>query len=460
MTKPGKDDSAARASAARYYGRVRAAMAGAFRPTGSRERLSRSAAKHARRSEVYARTDAATADLLPRITYGGDLDQAVLATVRDLIAAPSLQRARSFAQVIQRRRGLGDLGDIAMALVTIADPMPHTAWTLLQRNELDYVLQTVPAEYFRLGFEIDPEGTREVLRQVLHSRAAVRADAADWLDIARTSFVTGAEDLCAEALSRAERQLRQSSAGADTEALRADAAWLRSWLGRAGRIVETVPGEIALGVLDYTRPDDHGSQDISSDDALNSLAALGHVVRRSGLRFTGEPELVELANTARARVPAAREVAGDEATIRLCRVDRDASSYAAMPDGTWLLASGEYAERVAGLRYGLPVDGRLRPIFVGAAFGTQALAAPGAVEYLRRYAPIGCRDWNTVALLQAAGVPAFFSGWMESTLDVLGGSTPDEAERGPARTGLGAAAMRELDGLAGRSRVSTSRTGE
>jgi lipopolysaccharide biosynthesis glycosyltransferase len=453
VSKPGKAKDAARASAVHYYGRMRAAVAGAL-PVGGRGRGS---AERARKAEVDARADAALAGLVPRIMRSGDFDQAVLSTVRELIAAPALPRARSFAQVLQRRHGIGELGDMAMALVAIADPMRHTAWTLLLRNRFDYVLQTVPVEYFRLGFLVEPERTREVLREVLTSGAAVRADAAAWLDIARTSFVSGAEDLSAQALARAEQELARPPAGRQDE-LRTEIAWLRSWHGRAGRTVATVPGEIAVAVLDYSRPDSSLSRQVAPDDALTSMAAVGHLVRRTGLQFTGDAALVELAEATRRRVPAARVVPGDRATVRLFPVDRDASSYAAVPDGTWLIACGAYVEQLAGLRYDLPLDGRLRPIFLGAAFDPRALAAPGAVDHLRRYAPIGCRDWSTVALLRAAGVPAFFSGWIESTLDVLGGA-PDAALDVRAADGLAAAAVGELDTLAGRSRVTTSRTG-
>jgi hypothetical protein len=45
-----------------------------------------------------------------------------------------------------------------------------------------------------------------------------------------------------------------------------------------------------------------------------------------------------------------------------------------------------------------------------------------AVEYLRRHAPVGCRDWSTVRLLLDRGVPAFFSGCLTTTFGNLGRS--------------------------------------
>ncbi|BDZ42866.1 hypothetical protein GCM10025865_21650 [Paraoerskovia sediminicola] len=41
------------------------------------------------------------------------------------------------------------------------------------------------------------------------------------------------------------------------------------------------------------------------------------------------------------------------------------------------------------------------------------------MDYLRRYAPIGCRDWTTVDLLLSLGIPAFFSGCITTTVNTV-----------------------------------------
>ena len=61
-----------------------------------------------------------------------------------------------------------------------------------------------------------------------------------------------------------------------------------------------------------------------------------------------------------------------------------------------------------------------------------SLLTPEAIEYLRRYGPVGCRDWTTVYLLLSCGVPAFFSGCVTTTIDTrLPGPAP--LRRRPAR---------------------------
>ena len=62
------------------------------------------------------------------------------------------------------------------------------------------------------------------------------------------------------------------------------------------------------------------------------------------------------------------------------------------------------------------------PIFVSFHCNKRDLLTPDAVEYLRRYGPVGCRDWTTTHLLTSMGVPAFFSGCLTTT---IGGVFPD-----------------------------------
>ena len=106
-------------------------------------------------------------------------------------------------------------------------------------------------------------------------------------------------------------------------------------------------------------------------------------------------------------------------------VHRDASMYQAIPPGTWVLCFGWYMHALFAMRHGFPLHRNLRPIFVSFHCNKRDLLTPEAVEYLKRYGPVGCRDWTTVHLLAAAGVPAFFSGCLTTTIGGVfpGGST-------------------------------------
>lgn len=66
-----------------------------------------------------------------------------------------------------------------------------------------------------------------------------------------------------------------------------------------------------------------------------------------------------------------------------------------------------------------PPSSKIHPLFV--AFHINSLAIDSllrkdSIEYLKRYEPIGCRDFYTMNLLNSKGVKAYFSGCMTLTL--------------------------------------------
>ena len=97
-------------------------------------------------------------------------------------------------------------------------------------------------------------------------------------------------------------------------------------------------------------------------------------------------------------------------------IHRDASMYQTIPEGTWTLCFGWFMHPLFRMRYGFPLHDALRPLFVSFHCNKRDLLTDDAIAYLRRYGPVGCRDWTTVYLLLSAGVPAFFSGCLTTTV--------------------------------------------
>jgi lipopolysaccharide biosynthesis glycosyltransferase len=392
----------------------------------------------------------ASNEYLRVMTVDGDFDRSLVSVVRKLIETNNVRRARSVAHVIRNRDGMQVVGDICFALVVLREPMNETAWELFARNDLSAVLHLAPVEYFRIGLELDPDAALAALRRVFDGEFTVTLRAPQWLEIARGSFARGSEDLAAEALRRAEKALRKVQDPARGKQLRTDIAALRSWFGRrdaARKPVDLPTGEIPFAVLDYQQAG-RAQSTISEGEALNTLALLGNLVRRRGLRFTGDQELVGLAETLQNRVAASRTIDGAPATLHLSSVDRDASSYSAVPEGTWLIVSGVLLRRVNDLRHDLPFNPHVRPIFLGVEIAPPVLHGDGVIDYLKRYAPIGCRDWRTVFLLHAAGIPAFFSGWLTTTVDTVATEPVPDASPSIA-PGLASSVVNELNRVIG-----------
>jgi hypothetical protein len=140
---------------------------------------------------------------------------------------------------------------------------------------------------------------------------------------------------------------------------------------------------------------------------------------RFDVSFTGEDGLGEVATACQQVVPAPLRVSAPPASVHLVPVHRDFSSGQTLPDPTWLIAFGWYMHPACGLRFDLPLNPALRPLFVSFHVSNPAVLSPPALAYLRHYGPVGCRDWTTVYLLRSEGVEAFFSGCLTTTVDAV-----------------------------------------
>lgn len=97
-------------------------------------------------------------------------------------------------------------------------------------------------------------------------------------------------------------------------------------------------------------------------------------------------------------------------------VPRDHTSWPALPDRLWTVAAGRFPTSPFDVRPEFPFASSLEPLFLGfSVVGAPELDDP-SVAYLRSKEPIGCSDVASVLILCKAGVKAFYSGRIESTL--------------------------------------------
>ena len=154
------------------------------------------------------------------------------------------------------------------------------------------------------------------------------------------------------------------------------------------------------------------------------MAALGHLLRHDGIEIDGDDDLARSARELRARVRADARLTSPARRVRLHPVNRDASNLDVLPEPTWMLAFGWYMHDWFGGRSDFPFHPAIRPVFISFHCNRRTMLSGEALDYLRRYGPVGCRDWNTVHLLLSAGVPAFFSGCLTTTVGTV---FPDRA---------------------------------
>jgi lipopolysaccharide biosynthesis glycosyltransferase len=170
--------------------------------------------------------------------------------------------------------------------------------------------------------------------------------------------------------------------------------------------------------MDYQSPD-HGQTSGNLGDYVQSLALLGNLVRMSDVRFSGDGGLGALASELQGRVRPELRRPGVHGAVHLVAVDRDFSDGAAVPRGTWFVAHGWHMHPLFELRYDFPYDPAIHPLFVSFHLNRLDLLTESAKTYLREHGPVGCRDWDTVFLLLSAGIDAFFTGCLTTTVDAL-----------------------------------------
>ncbi|MFD2796796.1 glycosyltransferase family 8 protein [Promicromonospora vindobonensis] len=381
----------------------------------------------AKREYVHAaKRTAADAELARILRSGVPLTDGVVKMIRGRFTrklnSEVLVSARALCHSLYDQPDTRVAGALGGALVARHAGSYDLAWDLFSEVPRDVVARNTPVEFLRTAAQVNQLGVVDVCVK--------------WID---QGLVRGAKDLFAmasiffavkeyPAVSRAIDAAR--AAGDADEALARRIELLADFTDRAVEPrTATVPeGRVSFGVIDYKQPDE-GTTSSNVGDYVQTIASLGHLVRHAGLRLHGDDELVEVVSELQDRVRPELQIDGPGADVQLMTLNRDSSSYDAVPENTWAIAFGWYMQDIFGLAYDFPFNPNVNPLFISFHVNRPSMLTPEAIEYLKANGPIGCRDWNTVYLLLARGVPAFFSGCLTTTISTV---FPDAAAPVPA----------------------------
>ena len=250
-----------------------------------------------------------------------------------------------------------------------------------------------------------------------------------WYELLAAVFGAGDQELARAVFARFDEHVARDPGAWPDAARHRDS--LRDWVAADPGSPTAPPppgGRRTIAIMDYGHPGaDRASANLG--DHVQSIAALGHLVRHRGVRLHGREELTAVLGELGERVRPDRARHDVEADVEVMTVHRDASMYPPIPEDTWVLCFGWYMHAIFTTRFGFPLHENLRPIFVSFHCNKRDLLTPEAIAYLQRYGPVGCRDWTTVHLLQSCGVPAFFSGCLTTTIDTVFPERPRRAGR-------------------------------
>ena len=346
---------------------------------------------------------------------GGALPAAVEAETRDLLRHSRRDVANSVAATLQRDPSTASVGKLAAGIVAARGGFQALAWSCLGDLPAQVWATHAAEEFLNAGLTCAPDHALGAITVLLDAEPTF-VPPTTWLAMIGPLFGYGHTDLANRAFEVLDSRVGDGSHVASALVVHRD--WLRRWVGASSEknsAPALTDGSVSWAILDYGHP---GRLLASSNigDHVQSLASLGHLARHQMVSYGGPQDLVDLMTHLRNRVRPDLQRSAVEAQVTLMQVDRDASTYSAIPPNTWTLAFGWYMHAIVGTRYDFPFHPNLLPIFVSFHCSRRELLTDAAIEYLQRFGPIGCRDWTTVDLLLSVGVPAFFSGCLTTTV--------------------------------------------
>ena len=348
----------------------------------------------------------------PSATLGVD---EVVAETHELLEDGEHAVVISAAEALRRTEATYALGSLVAAIVAFRRGFRESTWAYLGDVPVSLWSRYAMLEYVLAGIDRDPATVKRELFALAESPAAQVGPEA-WFEASSHIFGLGETELARALYERFDRSVEDATDPDKKVAQNRD--WMRPWVAAApdSPSAPAVPeGHISFAIMDYGHP---GRSRASANigDHIQSIASLGHVVRRQGISFHGEEDLVGLLDRLAERVPDELRLQGAAADVDVLTLDRDASMYSAIPPNTWTLGFGWFMHPIYEVRCGFPFHSNLLPIFLSFHCSQRELLTPEAAAYLKQYGPIGCRDWTTVDILLSMGVPAFFSGCLTTTV--------------------------------------------
>jgi hypothetical protein len=329
--------------------------------------------------------------LVRMLARGERLDRAIVAQVRSLVGAKEHDTAVAIAESLRVQPGTAELGRLAAGIAAARRGYRELAWEELRGLPRTTWAVHAPAEYVRSGLTVAPDAAlREIRALVADDPPEVRAKS--WHELLTAVWGRGESELARELFAIFERHVREDQPLWRNAELHRD--WMRPWV-EADPDSPTAPpppdGRRTFAVMDYGHPSaTKASANIG--DHVQTIAALGHLVRHQGVRLHGREDLIDLLAQLRARTRPDRrreDISGD---LEVITAHRDASIYEPIPEDTWILCFGWFMHSLFRMRHGFPLHRNLRPIFVSFHCNKRELLTPEAIDYIRRYGPVGRRD--------------------------------------------------------------------
>ncbi|PUB13259.1 glycosyltransferase [Yoonia sediminilitoris] len=377
---------------------------------------------HSQRNELRKdRFGALTTGLLK----GQSFESASVAGVRHMLDVGHLSEAQTFGQALMSREETKSIGAIIMGIFLAKTGFEKAALGYFSTQDQRKLTELASIEFADCLLASGQDDAADTVIRI-----------ADNL-MEQSDFATAFQ--LAQSLMKV---MRISDAMAiveklpSTEALRdffdendhAQLDWIRTSHGARATPVGIEHCGVQIGLMDYKLLDRDRTSS-NAGDYVQTLAAFANVARHQNITFQSEdPALTKKLTSLQARVDEKNSIKGEKpVTVSVVPVDRDYASGRHYLKPTWMISNGWFMHANGRGDFDFPYPDDIRPIFISFHINHNNFLTEKAVEYLKRFEPIGCRDWTTVYRLQEYGVEAFFSGCLTTTVGLVFGPHKDSS---------------------------------
>jgi lipopolysaccharide biosynthesis glycosyltransferase len=354
--------------------------------------------------------DDINAQLIKKLEKGKPLDEILVAHVRSTYPKGNRVAARGALQRIYETESTRTLGALSFGTFLALDGLSESALGFFREAGVDLAKRVATFEYFDVYVKEEPKKALAEVDALLNGTTLNPSDYAQLIRVAIKNQHTKDVRKWVANLDTPSNRKKLS----ELEVIELD--WWVKMLADDGKQVKALKNTVNFAVMDYNMLD-YWRSSSNRGDYVQTLAAISHLLRFQNVEYVGGSDLAGYLTKLKSHVQKHRRIEG-KAPVKVQPVElhRDYSSGREYPENTWLISNGWFMHRPYKGEVDFPYPKNVNPIMI--SFHIQdadVLNAKVAAE-LKKFGPIGCRDWTTVYRLRDWGVPAFFSGCVTTTV--------------------------------------------
>ncbi|MEL6682864.1 MAG: glycosyltransferase family 8 protein [Pseudomonadota bacterium] len=366
-------------------------------------------------------------DFVAQLRKGATLEEAFTQLIRKTGTARDRMVGRSLAFRIYDQPQSRPLGALLLGVFMYNDQLYETSHAYFQEVDPETAKTYAPREYFGSWLTVDAAAGRQALLDyVTATGEALTTETANGLveGLIKHRFYADVRDLM-ETVPALIKPLQKTD-----PAVLQQIAWVKDRLAAADVVPPKVTdNQINLAVMDYKLLDRNRTSS-NRGDYVQTLASLANICRFQNVTFAGDTPLAKQLEAFKSDIHPDRRLETPSATVVPVPLDRDYASGRQYHPNTWMICNGWFMHRNFRGVIDFPFPSEINPLFISFHINDPDVLTADTIAELRKFEPIGCRDWTTLYRLRDYGVSCFFSGCLTTSI----GQILPKAEALPAKT--------------------------